>query len=94
MKYYCDYNLLKLAPKILFYYYVNKKEQRKSNYFKIKTKSRSSTILPFFEKCCFYVYNGKKYIQLPITRKHFFYKLGEFSFTKVICKHNKKKKRS
>jgi len=58
------------------------------------TKSRSSTILPFFEQCEINVHNGKKYIKINVTKNHFFYKLGEFSFTKVICRHNKKNKKN
>ena len=98
MKHYCDGKLLAKVPSIIFYYWEQKKKLDLNNKwnikeYHIKTMSRSSTILPFFERCSFSIYNGKKYINLNVTKKHFFSKLGEFSFSKVVCRHNKKKKK-
>jgi len=98
MKYFCDYNLLNTVPTVLLHHskqYVLFKQNPKYNVkeYVIRTKSRSSTVLPFFEHVLFKVYNGKKYINVSIKKNRFFLKLGEFSFTKVICRHNRKKKK-
>ena len=83
MKHFCDITLLKQIPNILLYYRYHKKKLNNNikwnvKEFTLKTKKRSSTILPFFEKCIFRVYNGKTYINVYITKNHFFFKLGEF----------------
>ncbi len=96
MKNYCDIKLLKLIPYILYYFYNQKKYNMKNRSIKklnIKTKSRSSTILPLFNYVTFQVYNGKNYINVLITPSKFFLKLGEFSFSKIPARHNKKKKK-
>lgn len=49
---------------------------------KIKTWSRSTTILPFFLSKKFEVYNGQKFISLIITEPMIGHKLGEFARTK------------
>ena len=98
MKNFCDIKLLKKIPYILFYYW-NNKIKLNNNYnlfikkYQIKTMSRSSTILPFFEQCIVSVHNGKKYVDILINKNHFFYKFGEFSLSKIICRHNFKKKK-
>jgi len=96
--YYCDKSLLKLVPYIVFYYnkqYNNliKNDKWYIKELSIKTYSRSSTILPFFYRCIFRVHNGKRFINVNITKEKFFYKLGEFSFSKISARHNKKKKK-
>ena len=96
MKYYCNVKLIKLIPYILYYFYTQKKYSKKNRSIKklnIKTKFRSSTILPLFNYITFQVYNGKTYINVLVTPSKFFYKLGEFSFSKIPARHNKKKKK-
>lgn len=96
MKYYCNVKLIKLIPYILYYFYNQKKYSSKNKTFKnlnIKTKFRSSTVLPLFNFVNFHVYNGKNYINVFITPNKFYHKLGEFSFSKIPARHNKKKKK-
>jgi ribosomal protein S19 len=64
---------------------------------KIKTWSRSTTILPYFLSKKFEVYNGQKFISLLITEPMIGHKLGEFVRTKkrgkdARLKLNKKRK--
>lgn len=49
---------------------------------KIKTWSRSTTILPYFLSKKIEVYNGQKFISLLITQPMIGHKLGEFARTK------------
>lgn len=98
MKNYCDISLLKLVPNILFYYWRQKKLlATKKNWvvqdFRVKTYSRGSTILPYFNHCLVLIYNGNRFTKLRVNKSHFFHKFGEFSYTKIICRHNKKKKK-
>ncbi len=55
----------------------------------IKTQSRSSTILPCFVDLIIYVYNGKKYIPLLITKDFLGHKFGEFILTRKFLGHKK-----
>jgi len=60
----------------------------------IKTRSRSTIILPNFIGLTISVYNGCRYKNLHITEKMIGHKLGEFVFTRKVGKiHtiNKKK---
>lgn len=50
----------------------------------INVWSRSSTILPLFLGLTFRIYNGKKFTYLTIKPDMFFFKFGEFSYTKRI----------
>ncbi len=63
----------------------------KQSYYKsfIRTWSRNSCIVPAFIGKTFDVYNGKSFIRFKITGLMVGHKLGEFSFTRKICKHNK-----
>lgn len=56
----------------------------------IKTRSRSSTILPDFLRCKFGVYNGMVYIPVDVTEAMVGHRLGEFSPTKKPVVHKKK----
>ena len=53
----------------------------------IKTWSRRSTILPEFVGLTFGVYNGKKFIPVPVTENMVGHKLGEFSPTRTFKGH-------
>jgi len=52
----------------------------------IKTKSRSSIILPGFVGRIFDVYNGFRYIRVYIEENMVGLKLGSFSFTRKLGK--------
>jgi len=58
----------------------------------IFTKSRNSTIIPFFKNRKFAVYNGKTYVKVSVSSAKIGKKLGEFSFTKKLGRfiHNTK----
>lgn len=62
----------------------------------IVTHSRSSIILPSFEKKLFCIHNGCKYFFIRIRNEHLGYRLGELVYTKRSAifkkKKNKKKK--
>lgn len=58
----------------------------------IKTYSRRSVILPEFVNITFAVYNGKKFIPVLVTEDMVGHKLGEFSPTRVQCRHGDNKK--
>lgn len=73
-----DYNLLNQILK-------NKKRNV------IKTKSRSSTILPSFIGSLFEVYTGKVYNKIYIDEKMVGHKLGEFAFTRKLGRIHVKK---
>lgn len=85
IKKYLDYNL-----------YNETKEKFLNNQknLVIKTRSRSSTIYPFFIDSTFKVYTGKRYLPLKITKNLFGRKLGEFIFTRTFKKHKKATKPS
>ena len=72
-----DMNLLKKAEKV-------SNSGRKEV---IKTWSRRSTILPEFVGLTFGVYNGKKFIPVPVTENMVGHKLGEFSPTRTFKGH-------
>jgi len=72
-----DMNLLKKAEKVS---HSGRKEV-------IKTWSRRSTILPEFVGLTFGVYNGKKFIPVPVTENMVGHKLGEFSPTRTFKGH-------
>lgn len=57
----------------------------------IKTKSRASTILPFFIGLSFEVYTGKSYTKVYVSEKMIGHKLGEFSFTRKLGRIHKEK---
>ncbi|WP_342262161.1 30S ribosomal protein S19 [Alphaproteobacteria bacterium endosymbiont of Tiliacea citrago] len=59
----------------------------------IKIWSRSSTILPNFVGKTASVYNGHKWVSVLLTDGHIGHKFGEFSPSKVQCKHSGKKKK-
>ena len=72
-----DMNLLKKAEKV-------SNSGRKEV---IKTWSRRSTILPQFVGLTFGVYNGQKFIPVPVTENMVGHKLGEFSPTRTFKGH-------
>jgi small subunit ribosomal protein S19 len=59
---------------------------------KIKTWSRSSTILPSWLNKTIYLHNGKKFDKIFIVEDIVGYKLGEFQFTRKKKVNHKKKK--
>jgi small subunit ribosomal protein S19 len=59
----------------------------------IKTKSRSSTILPIMEGMTFEVHNGKDYVRVHIVNEMIGKKLGAFSPTRKPAKHSDKTKK-
>ena len=58
----------------------------------IKTRFRSSTILPIFVGLSFGVYNGKIYITVRVNEEMVGHKLGEFSPTRSYYGHGDNKK--
>ncbi|WHQ47181.1 MAG: 30S ribosomal protein S19 [Candidatus Midichloria sp.] len=58
----------------------------------IKTWSRRSTILPIFVGLNFAVYNGKKFIPVPVTERMIGKKFGEFSPTRTFTGHGANRK--
>lgn len=73
-----DYNLLNEIIK-------NKKRNI------VKTKSRSTTILPSFIGSLFEVYTGRVYNKIYIDEKMVGHKLGEFAFTRKLGRIHVKK---
>jgi ribosomal protein S19 len=76
----------------------NKKKNKKKERPSIILKNRADTINPDFIKNNLKIYNGIKYIFLPIRETHIGYKCGHFTVTKKRCifrktklKKNKKK---
>lgn len=71
--------------------YIYKEFLRKlNNSFKIlKTRNRSTIIIPSFLGKIIEVYNGKVYIPVLINEQKFGYKLGSFVFTRNYKKNNK-----
>jgi len=65
----------------------------KNKYLKIKTKSRYSVIPGKLIDKTIHVYNGIRYIFVKISRNRVGFKLGEFSFTRLLRKKDIKKKR-
>lgn len=61
--------------------------------FSNKIYKRSLVILPSFEDKTFFIYNGKIFIQIRITKEMIGHKFGEFVFTKKkpVFKSKKKK---
>lgn len=55
--------------------------EKKSNSY-IKIRSRASVIPEFLVGKTVYVYNGKDYKKLQVTRECIGYKFGDFSFTR------------
>ena len=96
MNKYCNVKLMKLIPFIIYHFYKQKNYIEQGRSFKrlnLKTKSRSSTILPLFNHINFQIHNGKTYINVLINSLKYNYKLGEFSFSKIPARHNKKRKK-
>ncbi len=61
---------------------VQKAKGSKSGVISIKTRARSSTIIPEFVGMTFQVYNGQIYRPVYVTEPMIGHKLGEFSFTR------------
>lgn len=59
----------------------------------IRIWSRGSTILPSFVGKTAHVYNGHKWVPVLIGDGHIGHKFGEFSPSRVQCKHSGKKKK-
>lgn len=58
----------------------------------IYTRSRNSTILFSFVDRLFYIYNGKAYYKLYVSKDQVGFKLGSFSHSKKRCIYRTKKK--
>lgn len=67
------------------------KNKLEYNNGEIKTMSRNTTIAPCFVNQLVYIYNGKVYSKLEITKNMIGYKLGEFSPTRKTFFYTKKK---
>lgn len=65
----------------------------RAGHTRIKTMSRSTTIVPNFIGKIFYVYNGSSYTPVEIVDEMIGHKLGEFVLTKKICVYKRKKKK-
>jgi small subunit ribosomal protein S19 len=81
---YINYQLIKS----LYEYKLDKKKS-----YQIKTQSRSSIILPYFNNLIVYVYNGKKYIPFKVTKDYIGHKFGEFIYTRQHVTHKKQGKK-
>lgn len=57
----------------------------------LKTTRRNTLILPIYSGKIIYVYNGKMYKKVRITEDKIGTKLGQYVFTRKLCKHKKKK---
>ena len=70
-------------------YLLKKAEAARSSARKeiIRIWSRRSTILPQFVGLTFGVYNGQKFIPVPVTENMVGHKLGEFSPTRTFKGH-------
>jgi small subunit ribosomal protein S19 len=80
-----------LLKSIYFNNKLVKKLSAKQNKIKIKTWSRSTTILPQFVSESFDVYNGLRFINIKINSEMIGHKLGEFVPTRKPCLHTKLK---
>jgi len=69
-----------------------KNQLKKPEKTKIKTWSRSSTILPSWLNKTIYLHNGKNFDKIFIIEDIVGYKLGEFQFTRKKKVNHKKKK--
>ena len=56
----------------------------------LKTTKRNTIILPEFLDKIIYVYNGNTYKKIKITEDMIGTKLGQYIFTRKICKHKVK----
>jgi small subunit ribosomal protein S19 len=56
---------------------------------KINTYSRASMILPIMVGMTIHVHNGKSFIPVHIVEEMVGHRLGEFSFTRVMRRHDK-----
>ena len=81
-KKFIDLNLIKSV----YFYRMNVKNI-------IKTKSRSSVILPRFVNLVVHDYNGKKYIPISVTNDMIGHKFGEFVYTRKFLGHKKQNKK-
>jgi small subunit ribosomal protein S19 len=72
--YFCDTKIVKTV------YFLMKNNLEKS--IVMDVWSRNSTILPYFLGLTFRIHNGNKFHYLTIKPEMFFYKFGEFSYTK------------
>jgi len=70
-------------PKLLFLFYNSHKFMEKRK-FKIQIWSRRSVILPIFVGTNVEIHDGKKFVNLSITKNMVGYKFGEFALTKRI----------
>lgn len=67
----------------------NKEKSDGKKTSKIDTYSRSSVILPIMVGLTIGVHNGKKFVPVDIVDDMVGHKLGEFSFTRVMRRHDK-----
>ncbi|CAG7590099.1 MAG: 30S ribosomal protein S19 [Candidatus Midichloria sp.] len=77
-----DSHLLKKATEVM----------QQGKHTVIKTWSRRSTILPIFVGLNFAVYNGKKFIPVPVTERMIGKKFGEFAPTRTFTGHGANRK--
>ena len=63
------------------------RQKNQTNRKPIKTWSRKSTIIPDFVGISFWIYNGKKFIQITISEDMVGHKFGEFAPTRQFFGH-------
>ena len=71
-------------------FYLNKNLIYKELKNEIKTTSRNSEIIPKFIDQMFYVYNGKIFTKVLVTKEMIGHKFGEFAFTRKKFSFKKK----
>ena len=69
------------------------KQGSKKKEIKIKTKDRSSSILPEYIDQILAIHNGKDWIEVKIGQEHVGHKLGEFSPSKKVAVYKRKKRK-
>lgn len=82
----CDKRLIEIVTK------AKQKAAGNNSVPKVKTWSRSSTIIPEFVNVIIEVHNGKKFIPVFVTSDIIGHKLGEFSPTRIPAVHAANKK--
>lgn len=77
--------------KKLFFYDIDLYNQILQNKKILKTTNRNSIILPEFVDKIIYVYNGLVFKKIKITENMIGTKIGQYIFTRKVCKHKIKK---
>lgn len=79
------------GPYISYFLYKNLKDFINLKKNEIKTRSRSSSIVPAFLGQTIKVYTGRAYMSLQVKKEMLGYKLGAFVPTRHVMKVQKKK---